>query len=115
MARKPKKQRAKSKAEVEAVREENWDYDISVPTPDDFYPTYEDGTVKVSVMRLPYPRKPETIRTCVWGGDDTGYDRDESFRTKKEARLCFERRVKEVNGWGIVTVQMLLDLGFVHA
>ncbi len=110
MAKKLKKPRVFSKKE-----EEYWEYNIFVPTPDDFHPTLADGTVEVSVMRLPYPKKPETIRTCVWGGDDTGYDRDEDFRTKEEARLCFERRVKEVSNWGIITVDMLRELGFVPA
>ena len=97
-------------------------FSINVPTPDDFCPTLEDGTVEVSVLMLnayndgidPYTNT-YWIRTCVWGGDDMGFDRDEEFPTKALAEDCIQRRVKEVCGWSIVTIKMLKELHFVGA
>ena len=88
-----------------------------VPTPDDFCGTNDDGTVEVSVVLFPrYTQDdPHSIRTCVWGTDDFGLERDESFKTEKEAHEAYHRRVKEVNGWAIITIKSLKEMGFVMA
>ena len=87
---------------------------LNIPTPDDWCPTLEDGTVEVAVIRLNciMPGDKPAIRTMVWGGDDMGLERDETFETWEEAEEVYLRRVREVSGWGIVTFKMLTDLGF---
>lgn len=92
-------------------------FSVNIPTPDDWCPTLEDGTVEVQVMRLHSytPKDKPAIRTCVWGGDDTGMERDEYFTSWQEADEVYLWRVREVSGWAIVTFKMLEDLGFVPA
>lgn len=87
---------------------------VNIPTPDDWCPTLEDGTVEVQVLRLHSfaPEDKPAIRTCVWGGDDLGMERDEYFTSWAEADEAYLRRIREVSGWGIVTFKMLKDLGF---
>jgi hypothetical protein len=93
-------------------------FSLNVPTPDDWCPTLEDGTVEVTVMHLNcYSHEDDkpTIRTCVWGGDDMGMERDEEFTTEAEAEEAYQRRVKEITDWAVVTFDMLKELGFVMA
>ena len=87
-------------------------FTLNIPTPDDFCPTLVDGTVEVSVMLTTMAWGEPSIRTCVWGGDDMGFERDEVFPTDQEAEGAYQRRVQETQGWGIVTIAMLKELGF---
>ena len=88
-----------------------------IPTPDDFCGTNDDGTVEVGVILFPRFTQddPHSIRTCVWGNDDFGLERDEFFKTEKEAHEAYHRRIKEVNGWAIVTIKTLREMGFIGA
>lgn len=88
-------------------------YSLNVPTPDDWHPTLSDGTVEVSVILTTAVWGHPSIRTCVWGGDDDGMERDELFDSNQDAEDAYIRRVKEVEGWAIVTRDMLSALGFV--
>jgi hypothetical protein len=90
-------------------------FSLNVPTPDDWNPTLEDGTVEVSVLIMLPSTGGFDIRTCVWGGDDTGMERDETCADSTEMLKCYLRRVEEVSNWGMVTKQMLKDLGFKSA
>jgi hypothetical protein len=87
-------------------------YTIHIPTPENWYPTYEDGTVRVSVLNVTSTWGRPAVRVVVWGADDYGMVRDEYLATAEEARECFARRVREVTNWGLVSGQMLKDLGF---
>jgi hypothetical protein len=59
-------------------REEKW-----LKTPDDWYPTYEEGKVKASFM----PLSDGLFRVSVWGADDFGIYRD--FKSRMEAKMVF--------------------------
>jgi len=84
-----------------------------ISTPDDWYPTYPDGTVRVEVIDMtPFSKKGPGIRVCVWGSDDYGSKRDEFFDTEEENIAAFEARLLEIEGWNSVTKKMLIDMGF---
>lgn len=87
-------------------------FTLNIPTPDNFCGTYPDGTVVVYVTTR---SEPFSVTTSVWGTDDFGFLKDEIFQTQAEAEDCFQRRVKEVQQWAIVTIKMLKELGFVGA
>ena len=89
---------------------------LRIPTPDEWYGTYEDGTVKVSVINLTsWNNEKPCIRVCVWGNDDFGLEKDTYFENNEEVQTFFDSKVKEVNGWSIVTIKMLREMGFVGA
>ena len=72
---------------------------------EDWYPTYEDGTVKVSFMRLPSPKRPATWRVAVWGADDFGLEMD--TKDRGTALRMFDRIVNlttqsELKKWGFI-------------
>lgn len=90
-------------------------YTRRVPTPDDWHPTAEDGTVRVRVENTTRVWGTPALRVSVWGLDDTGMERDEHFDRAEDAAAAFRRRVREVNGWALVTMTMLRELGFTRA
>ena len=90
----------------------NRTFALQVPTPDPFYPEYEDGTVRVSVSES---RKTASVQVSVWGDDDYGFERVENLDSSRKMRARFNFRVKEVSNWEVVTVKMLEKQGFVQA
>lgn len=85
-------------------------FTLRVPTPDNWSPTEADGCVRVSVIDMGVDTP--MVRTCVWGGDDIGLERDEAFGSVYEKNRAYDQRVKEVRNWGIVRMQDLIDMGF---
>jgi hypothetical protein len=75
------------------------------PSPDDWHPNYPDGTVHVAS----YIYDDGMRRICVWGQDDTGMELDTYDDAKAELLL------RQLNSSGMITMQMLLELGFVWA
>ena len=84
---------------------------LHVLTDDDWYPTFPGNLVYVKVMRL-YPSC--DVRTCVWGGDDFGMDRDEPF-----TEGLIEKRMTEALLWKTSGVYLnkdyLVSIGFLPA
>ncbi|HEC72591.1 MAG: hypothetical protein ACTSW7_00635 [Candidatus Thorarchaeota archaeon] len=95
--------------------EQYLEHEIYLPTTDQFYPNYPNDTVRVKVILCTKIWGYPAIRTCVWGADDCGYDRDEKFGTKKQARQAYKKRVDEINSWKVVTRKKLKELGFITA
>lgn len=108
--RRPKKPKKGNHEDVAGIR-----YTRYIPTPDDWYPTFDDGTVRVQVSNNTKLWKTPAIRVSVWGNDDDGMEKDHHFDTEKEARSAFYHLVRTVNNWAIVSKQMLRDLGFIRA
>lgn len=73
------------------------------PSSDDWNPTYPDGTVKVAG----YWYNDGMRRVCVWGQDDKGLELN-TYNTEKADQL-----LKQLSCAGLITIQMLLELGFV--
>ena len=77
-----------------------------LPSPEDWYPSYPDGTVRALGFWRPRER---WGRVCVWGMDDTGFERDFVDRE------ALSREVAWVAGLAYVTRQMLTDRGWRRA
>ncbi len=73
------------------------------PTSDDWCPNLPDGTVKVSFIEL----FDGCWRVCVWGGDDTGMERDFPPAERESAMRMHER----LAGCSDVTRRVCADLG----
>ncbi len=92
-------------------------------TTDNWFPSYklncwfngkqpgETGLVEVTFTKLGPSIEDNSPgwRTCVWGGDDCGMEKD--FINEKEAWCCF----LEVIGLEDVTMEKLHTMGFVSA
>jgi len=74
------------------------------PTPDDWAPTFADGTVAVSNVM---PLSNGKFRIAVWGGDDLGMELD--LDTAQEAR----RQLASLPS--IITLDDLQARGFIRA
>ena len=90
-------------------------FELYIPTPDDWYPNCPGDMVRVCDMDTTLSWKRLSIRTCVWGADDCGMDRDEFFETLKEKDEAYEQRCREVKDWTSVSKKTLKSLGFVTA
>ena len=55
------------------------------------------------------------VRTCFWGNDDTGIERDLYFETREEAVEQYHRWVGWLNKIVVIQKYELLKLGFWHA
>lgn len=78
---------------------------IFIPTPDDWYPTFDDGTVRCSFVKL----SDGNYRISVWGNDDFGLEKDSADLTTM--RLLW----RKISKMAIITQQQLYDLGFINA
>lgn len=86
-----------------------------IPTLDDWYPTYDNGTVRVKVNDVRWLWDELAIRVCAWGADDFGLELDLRFASHEEVEAAFAHWVETVKGWESVTQQQLKALGFVPA
>ena len=81
-----------------------------VPTPDDWHPTYPDGTVRGRVIDT---MSDDSLRICFWGADDFGMELDiPPDEWDKETSRKWSRWL---DGLGLVTKKMLFDMGFKRA
>lgn len=55
------------------------------------------------------------VRTCFWGADDTGIERDRRFNTQDEAAAYYERESRWLSGLVLADREVLLGMGFVWA
>lgn len=124
MTSKPRRHKKKS---LRPVDDEQRRWSRRVPTPDDWAPTAEDGTVTVTVMLRrkaspplqrgrPRPQKQWWVRTCVWGEYDMGMELDrEDFACYDDALAYYRRQEKWVSQLSLIDKNMLRSLGFVSA
>ena len=78
-----------------------------IPTPDNWCPTAENGTVEASCMIL----SDGYFRVCFWGEDDLGYE----LNFREHTGELRESWIRWVSNLGIVTQRMLIELGFERA
>jgi len=92
-------------------------YSRHVPTPDDWYPTWANGTAKGSVIQNPPWRGTILVRMCFWGADDFGLEKDFLFAEEDSfgATQRFESLKRQLDGMAIVTQEALREMGFVNA
>lgn len=76
--------------------------EIYKPTTDDWYPNFENNTIRISLLLL----NDGTFRVCAWGNDDFGMERD--FESLGEADDIFDT----IEKYSTVNKQDLYDLGF---
>jgi len=87
-----------------------------IPTPDDWYPTAKDGTVRSSVMiDKRYKCCGYWGRICFWGDDDFGLEVDKYFDKSSEAKAWFKRQSKWLNNLAIICQDDLIKMGFYNA
>jgi hypothetical protein len=66
-----------------------------IPTPDDWYPTFEDGTVKVMVSDLTMLWGYPGVRIHASGGDDFALEIDFTPDSQGEASRIYREWVRE--------------------
>lgn len=92
-----------------------WEFSREVPTPDDWHPTFADGTVHVRVFLKAegLERVPERgwLRASVWSGDDTNMARN-WYGTLDELREIYLREVRYFANLAITTFRDLEARGF---
>lgn len=71
----------RSYLETEAARAADGGRCRMVPTTDEWYPAFDGGFVRLSLV----PLRDGTWRCCVWGGDDFGLDFDTPDRAAATA------------------------------
>ena len=81
-----------------------------VHTPDNWFPTI-NGKVEAIVCR----DDSTTVRVAVYGGGDTGLEREWKFRVNWEAEEFFHQKIEEVSRWKSITMASLISDGFVTA
>lgn len=98
------------------------EFKIRIHTPDDWYPTAKDGTVEVTVMLLTHDYNEHHdyfVRTCVWGEDDFGMEKDLYFPLTneglQEAIKAYDSAVEFIKPLKSITVDDLKAAGFVTA
>lgn len=74
-----------------------------IPTNDDWYPTYDDGTVVGGVHVL----SSLELRICFWGNDDCGMELDMPLTIDD-----YERWNKWLSQLSYIDMDTLLSLGF---
>ena len=89
-------------------------------TTGDWYPTYEDGTVRGRIfLQSVLPRKNPNeywVRVCFWGADDFGMELDEDLGTDLAmARARFEYWSEFFSNQTFVEKEQLHGLGFIRA
>lgn len=78
-------------------------YFCYIPSPDSWYPNYEDGTVRVG-----FDSKNNYFKVSVWGADDFGLEKE--FTTRLEAIELYRKLSK----CSIITIKQLKELGFIN-
>lgn len=78
---------------------------VRIPTPDQWHPTAEDGTVSLSFCQV----GDGTWRVAAWGEDDFGLEKD--FLSRPDAIELFRR----LSRCSMITQKQLRDLGFYNA
>jgi len=92
-----------------------WHFSKQVKTPDDFCPSFPDGTVSCSVILMSeFHKMKPCVRVCVWGDDDFGLARDEFFDNNGTAKTIFRKRKMEVSKWNNITKKQLKEAGFIR-
>lgn len=86
-------------------------YTTHIPSPDDW--AEADGTVEVMVMTLhPFDEYQMWVIRVMVRGATRSLVKDIDATSKEDSEAIYERCVKEVNGWAIVTKKMLCDMGY---
>lgn len=86
--------------------------DKRVHTNEDWFPTWEGGQLKVSVLLCTYIWQRPSVRVCVWGGDDYGFERDWDLKSAEQAVEFYQYWVRRISGWTYLTESTLRGMGF---
>ena len=90
-----------------------WRYTTHIPSPDDW--VNHDGTVEVMVMTLhPFDEIQTWVIRIMIQGTNGSFTKDIPAFNKAESEVIYERCVKEVNGWSIVTKKMFCDMDYYY-